>query len=154
MKWKRIALALGIAGVLGGATAALAAANGHRGRNFQTMITNRVNHLLDEVNATDQQRQTINQVKDDVLAKLSQKRQQHADEHVRWMSALTADQVDVTALNAAADAKAQEMASTAKEIIIPALVKVHDTLTPAQRQKLAEMVKSHHQQGGFGGPQE
>ena len=48
MKWKRITLVLGIAGVLG-ATAALAAANGHRGRNFQAMITNRMNHLLDEV---------------------------------------------------------------------------------------------------------
>ena len=154
MKWKRIALALGLAGVLGGATAALAAANGHRGRNFQTMITNRVNHLLDQVNATPEQRQTINQVKDDALAKLQQKRQQHVNEHAQWMSALTADTVDVNALNAAADQKAQEMASTAKEIIIPALVKVHDTLTPAQRQQLAEMVKSHHPQGGFGGPEQ
>jgi len=154
MKWKLIALALGLAGVLGGATAALAGANGHRGRNFQTMITNRVNHLLDQVNATPEQRQTINQVKDDALAKLQQKRQQHVNEHAQWMSALTADTVDVNALNAAADQKAQQMASTAKEIIIPALVKVHDTLTPAQRQKLAEMVKSHHPQGGFGGPEQ
>lgn len=154
MKWKRIALALGIAGVVGGATAALAAANGHRGRNFQSMITSRVNHLLDEVGATPEQRQTINQVKDDALAKLSQKRQQHVNEHARWMQALTADQVDVIALNAAADQKAQEMAATAKEIIIPALVKVHDTLTPAQRQKLAAAIQSRHHQGGFGGPQE
>jgi protein CpxP len=155
MKWKRIALALGIAGVVGGATAALAAANGHRGRNFQTMITNRVNHLLDEVGATPDQRQTILQVKDDAIAKLQEKRQQHASEHAQWMSALTADQVDVNALNAAADQRAQDMAGTAKEIIIPALVKVHDTLTPAQRQKLAAIVNSHHQaQGGFGGPQQ
>ena len=94
------------------------------------------------------------ELKDDVVAKLSQKRQQHANEHARWLSALTADQVDVNALNAAADQKAQEMASTAKDIIIPALVKVHDTLTPAQRQKLADIIKSHHPQGGFGGPQE
>jgi len=70
------------------------------------------------------------------------------------MNALTSDKVDVNALNAAADQRAQDMASTAKEIIIPALVKVHDTLTPAQRQKLAAMVSSHHPQGGFGGPQE
>jgi periplasmic protein CpxP/Spy len=154
MKWKRIALALGIAGVVGGATAALAAANGHRGHNFQAMISGRVNHLLDEVGATPEQRQTINQVKDDALAKLQQKRQQHPNEHAYWMKMLTADQVDVNALNAAADQRAQEMAATAKEIIIPALVKVHDTLTPAQRQKLADIVKSHHPQGGFGGPQE
>src|SRR6266849_3169987 len=142
MKWKRIALALGIVGVLGGATAALAAANGHRGRNFQKMISARVNHMLDEVGATPEQRQTINQVKDDTIAKLQQKRQQHANEHAYWTKMLTADQ------------RAQDMAATAKEIIIPALVKVHDALTPAQRQKLASMVKSHHPQGGFGGPEQ
>jgi periplasmic protein CpxP/Spy len=118
------------------------------------MITARVNRLLDQVNATPEQRQTINQVKDDAIAKLQQKRQQNAGEHAQWMQTLTADQVDVAALNAAADKRAQDMAATAKEIIIPALVKVHDTLTPQQRQKLAEIVKSHHQQGGFGGPEQ
>ena len=70
------------------------------------------------------------------------------------MKVLTADQVDVNALNAAADQRAQDMAATAKEIVIPALVKVHDALTPAQRQKLASMVKSHDPQGGFGGPEQ
>jgi len=154
MKWKRIALALGILGVLGGATAALAAANGHRGHNFQKMISARVDHVLDEIDATPEQRQTINQIKDDALAQLQQKRQQHANEHAYWMKVLTADKVDVNALNAAADQRAQDMAATAKDIIIPALVKVHDALTPAQRQKLAEKVKSHHQQGGFGGPEQ
>jgi Spy/CpxP family protein refolding chaperone len=154
MKWKRIALALGIVGVLGGATTAIAAANGHRGRNFQKMISARVNHVLDEIDATPQQRQTINQIKDDALAQLQQKRQQHANEHAYWMKVLTADSVDVNALNAAADQRAQVMAATAKEIIIPALVKVHDALTPAQRQKLADKVNSHHPQGGFGGPEQ
>ena len=152
--WKRIALALGIVGVLGGATAASAAANFHRGRNFQQMITNRVDHMLDAIDATPEQRQTINQVKDDAIAKLQQKRQQHANEHAYWMKMLTADQLDAGTLNAEADKRAAEMASTAKEIIIPALVKVHDTLTPAQRQKLADMAKSHHPQGGFGGPEQ
>ena len=149
--WKGIALALGI---LGGATAALAAANGHRRGNFQAMITNRVNHMLDAIDATPEQRQTINQVKDDTIAKLQQKRQQHANEHAYWMKMLTADQLDAKTLNAEADKRAAEMAATAKDIIIPALLKVHDTLTPAQRQKLAEMVQSHHPQGGFGGPQQ
>jgi Spy/CpxP family protein refolding chaperone len=154
MKWKRIALALGIVGVLSGATAALAAANGHRGHNFQKMISARVNQVLDEIDATPEQRQTINQVKDDALAKLQQKRQQHPNEHAYWMKMLTTDQVDVNALNAAADQRAQEMAATAKEIIIPALVKVHDALTPAQRQRVADKVNSHHPQGGFGGPEQ
>ena len=154
MKWKRIALALGMAGVLAGATAAVAAANGHRGRNFQTMISNRVNHVLDEIDATPEQRQTINKVKDETLAKLQANRQQHANEHAYWMQVLTASKVDVGVLNAAADQRAADMAKTAKEIIIPALVQVHDTLTQPQRDKLANLVKSHHPQGGFGGPEE
>jgi Spy/CpxP family protein refolding chaperone len=118
------------------------------------MISNRVNHVLDEIDATPEQRQAINKVKDDALAKLQANRQQHANEHAYWMKVLTADQVDVGALNAAADKRAQEMAATAKDVIIPALVKVHDTLTPAQRAKLAELVKSRHPQGGFGGPEQ
>ena len=153
MNWKRIALALGIAGALG-ATAAFAAANGHRGQNFQKMVSARVNHMLDEIDATPEQRQTINKVKDDALASLQQRRQQHANEHAYWVAMLTADTVDVGKLNAAAEQRAQDMATTAKEVIIPALIKVHDTLTAEQRAKLADLVKSRHSQGGFGGPEQ
>jgi periplasmic protein CpxP/Spy len=153
-KWKRVALALGILGVLGAATAAVAA-RGHPGRNFQQRISARVNHLLDEIDATPEQRQKINQVKDEVIAKLQEQRQQHAGEHQRWMRVLTADRVDVNALNAEADRRAEQMAATAKSVIIPALVQVHDALTPAQRQKLAEVAAQRHgkMQGGFGGPE-
>jgi Spy/CpxP family protein refolding chaperone len=152
--WKRIALALGIASILGGATAAIAA-NGHRRGNLQQRITTHVNRMLDKVNATDQQRQAINQVVNDALTQFQQQRQQHASDRAYWMQALTADSVDVNALNAKADEQAQTMANTAKTIVIPALAKVHDILTPAQRQQLAELAKNHAgMQGGFGGPQQ
>jgi Spy/CpxP family protein refolding chaperone len=152
--WKRVALALGIASVLGGATAAVAA-NAHRRGDFQQRITAHVNRMLDKVNATPEQRQAINQVTSDALAQLQQQRQQHASDRGYWMQALTADKVDVNALNAKADEHAQAMANTAKTIIIPALAKVHDILTPAQRAQLADMAKNHAaMRGGFGGPQQ
>ncbi len=155
-RWKRVALALGILGALGAATAAVAGANGHRGRNFQKMISARVNHLLDEIDATPEQRQKINQVKDATIAKLQEQRRQHASDHQRWMKVLTAKTVDVNALNAEADERAAQMAATAKNVIIPALVEVHDVLTQAQREKLAELVAQRHgkPQGGFGGPEQ
>jgi Spy/CpxP family protein refolding chaperone len=151
--WKRVALALGIASILGGATAAIAA--GHRRGNFQQRITAHVNRMLDKVNATPDQRQQINQVVNDAVTQLQQQRQQHANARGFWMQALTADKVDLNALNAQADAHAQAMANTAKTVIIPALAKVHDILTPAQRNQLADLAKNHAaMQGGFGGPQQ
>jgi Spy/CpxP family protein refolding chaperone len=41
------------------------------------------------------------------------------------------------------------------QVIVPALQKVHDVLTPAQRQQLAQLWAQHQHgggpQGGFGG---
>ncbi|HYZ89526.1 MAG TPA: Spy/CpxP family protein refolding chaperone [Myxococcales bacterium] len=152
--WKRVALALGIASVLGGASAAIAA-NAHRRGDFQQRFTNHVNRMLDKINATDTQRQQINQIVSDTMASLKQQRQAHASDRGYWIQALTADKLDVDALKAKADEHAQAMANTAKTIIIPAVAKVHDILTPAQRQQLADMAKNHAEmRGGFGGPQQ
>jgi len=151
--WKRVALALGIVSLLAGATAAVAA-NAHRRGNFQERFTAHVNRMLDKINATPDQRQAITQVTNDALAQLQQQRQAHAKERGYWMQALTADNLDVAALNAKADAHAKTMADTAKNVIIPAVAKVHDILTPAQRKQLAGMVQNHAgTQGGFGGPE-
>jgi Spy/CpxP family protein refolding chaperone len=68
---------------------------------------------------------------------------------------LTADKLDSSALYALADQHAQDIQDLAK-VIVPEIQKVHDALTPAQRQKLAAKAKQHasHMQGGFGGPGE
>lgn len=152
--WKKVALALGIASLLAGATAAVAA-NAHRRGDFQQRFTAHVNRMLDKVNASPEQRQAITQVTNDALAQLQQNRQAHAKDRGYWMQALTADNLDVAALNAKADEHAQAMADTAKNVIIPAVKKVHDILTPAQRKQLADMVQSRAAtHGGFGGPEQ
>ena len=78
--------------------------------------------------------------------------------HGQLMAALTGDRVDEAQLYAFADARAQDIKDLAK-VIVPQVVKVHDALTPAQRQKLATRAQQMHQkhqqnQGGFGGPGE
>jgi len=70
---------------------------------------------------------------------------------------LTADKLNPDDLYAVANQRAQAIQNLAK-VIVPEIVKVHDVLTPAQRQQLAqrmqEMRQKHQQrQGGFGGPQ-
>ena len=151
--WKKVALALGLSLVVGGATAAIAA-NGHRGGNFQQRITSHVNRMLDKVNATPDQRQKINDITNNALAQLQKQRQSHAQDRGFWISALTADNFDEAALDTKADEHAAQMANTAKTIIIPALHQVHDVLTQAQRAQLATMMKNHAPEGGFGGPEQ
>jgi len=148
--WKWVVLALGIAGALGAATAAVAAGQGHRGQRFQKMISARIDHVLDEIDATPQQRQTINQAKDQLFANFQANAQARAQNRAHLVEVLTADKLDLQALNDEVDARA----NFAKQAIIPAIQTVHDALTPAQRQKVAELVKQHHgrMQGGFGGP--
>ena len=72
------------------------------------------------------------------------------------MQLLTADKLDTDALYAIANQHAQEIQDLAK-VIVPEIQKVHDLLTPEQRQILAQKAQQmhqRHQQGGFGGPGE
>jgi Spy/CpxP family protein refolding chaperone len=152
--WKKVALALGLTVAVG--TTAAIAANGHRGAKFQQRITARVNRMLDKLNATADQRQKINAIVDDALTKLQAQRENHAQARGFWMQALTDPNMTEAQLDAQADAHAAQMANTAKQIIIPALVNVRSVLTDAQRAQLATMMKNHAHgpQGGFGGPDE
>ena len=146
--WKKVALALGLTVIVGGATAAIAA-NGHRGANFQQRITGRVNRMLDKLNATPDQRQQINGIVNNALTQLQEQRQNHEQDRAGWISALTSDNFDENALKAKAVDHATQMAN----IIVPALHQVHDVLTQAQRAQLKTMMQNHHgPQGGFGGP--
>jgi Spy/CpxP family protein refolding chaperone len=149
-RWQRVAVVLALVGLAGGA--ALAMGGAHRGRFSEAMINNRVNHMLDVIDATPQQRQVINQVKDDLVAQFKAKAAQRAQNRTHWIDVLSADQLDTAALYAEADRRAQDVRDMA-QVIVPAIQKVHDILTPAQRQKLAAMAKQHSDtQGGFGGP--
>jgi Spy/CpxP family protein refolding chaperone len=157
MTMKRIMIALGALAILVGAGAW---AHGRAGRNMQQMITKRVAAMEDLIKATPQQRAQIEQSRDTILNALQARRQQKGQQqtHEKLMQLLTADKVNPNDLYAVANRHAQAIQDMAK-VIVPEIVKVHDVLTPAQRQTLAqkaqEMRQRHQEhQGGFGGPGE
>ena len=152
---KKIVIALGSLAILVGAGAW---AHGRAGRNMQQMITKRVAAMEDLIKATPDQRAQIEQSRDTILDALKAHRQAAPQTHQKLMQLLTADKLNPDDLYAIANQRAQTIQDMAK-VIVPEIVKVHDVLTPAQRQTLAqkaqEMRQRHQQhQGGFGGPGE
>lgn len=153
--WKKTTLALGLLAAAA-ATAAFAAGPA-RGAFLKQMLDRRVAAAENAIQATPDQRQVIDAAKDRIAAILQQRLQAHHESRGQWLSMVTADKLEAGQIVAAANQHADEMRATA-EAIAPDLVKVHDVLTPDQRQKLAEYVRSMHghhhghDRGGFGGP--
>src|SRR4051812_42741177 len=132
---------------LAGGTAAYAA----RGHIRNHMIAAHIEEMEDYIEATPQQRQVIEEAKNQIMGAMQARHKDNAQSHQQLMASLTGNKVDERALYDFADARAQDIKDLAK-VIVPQIVKVHDALTPAQRQKLADKMKERHQhQGGFGG---
>jgi Spy/CpxP family protein refolding chaperone len=155
MTKKKALIGAGLLGVVLAAGAAFAAAGGHRGHGMQ-MISSRIANLEDEIQATPQQRAVIDQAKSNVIAAIQAKHAAKANNHRGQIIALlTADKLDTDALYALADSRAQDIRDLAK-VVVPELQKVHDVLTPAQRQTIAakaQQMHGHHPDAGFGGPE-
>jgi len=147
-KWKKTAAAALALGMVGFGTVAWAHGPG-QGRFMKHMLENRISDAEDFIEATPAQRQTIDAAKADILTKLQSHAKGNHDMHAQLLALLTADKFDAGQAQQMADDKAAELRELAKELI-PEVQKIHDTLTPAQRQKLAEHVQKmqarHHAQ--------
>jgi Spy/CpxP family protein refolding chaperone len=146
----------------GAAFAATGGPRAHRLRMMKHMVTARIENMEDAIQATPQQRGVIEQAKSDVFAAIEAKQQAKAGkQRGQLIALLTADKLDTAALYAMANSRAQDVQDLAK-VIVPELQKVHDVLTPAQRQLLASKAQEMHgpgqhrhgHRGGFGGPEE
>ncbi|MFY2561747.1 Spy/CpxP family protein refolding chaperone [Corallococcus terminator] len=109
---------------------------GHNPERIKQMVSWKLNDKLDDIDATDAQRQSINAVKDrlfDEGAKLAQ--EQHA---VRSdvVTQLESDKPDAQKLHALVDERIDAMRAFAHQATDAAL-EVHGTLTPEQRKELA-----------------
>lgn len=159
---KKILIAVGALAVVIAAGAAWA--RGPGGRHFmgKQMITQRVAHLEDLVQATPEQRATIDKAVADIVAKVQAQHQQGRNLHENVMQLLTGDSLTKEQVVGLANDHVARIQALANDIA-PDIVAIHDTLTPAQRQTLAQKVQEMHQkhqkhqhapQGGFGGPGE
>ena len=148
----KILIALGV--LIGAGAAVAAGMHGHRMGMMKHMISARIEDAEDYIDATPKQRVAIEESKQVVFKALQAKAQSHQAEHGKLVDLLIADKLDTDALYALANQKAQDIQDLAK-VIVPEIQKVHDQLTPAQRQKLAQKAKAmqqKHLEHGFGGP--
>ena len=143
---KKALIGIGALGVIVAAGAAWAGQGGHH-RMMQHMITARVEQMEDAIDATPQQRKVIEASKDSIIAQLSARMEAKKGQREEILAALTADNLDTAKLYALADQHAEEIRSMAK-VVVPEVQKIHDVLTPAQRQTLAAKIKEGH--GGHG----
>ena len=182
-KWMVLGLCAGALVVVG---AGAAVAHGRGGPGFMKMaMEHRISELEDYVQATPEQRKVIEGSRDAIEAKMkahfeakkaeraasANKGAPPADPH-DMVRLLAQDKLDERELYAEIDRRAEEMKAMAREIV-PEIIKAHDALTPAQRQKLAARAEERHQKmrerfekggpgghrgpderGGFGGPDE
>jgi Spy/CpxP family protein refolding chaperone len=149
-RWKQIAFLVAVLGIAGAAVAA----GVHHGRAgfMKDRIAARVSAALDEIKATPQQRQVVQQAENDIVNAIQAKAQGRKGAHQALLTAFAADTFDGQALQTFADARSQDVKDLSS-VIIPSLQKIHDALTPEQRAKVVQLVQEHHHgpQGGFGG---
>jgi Spy/CpxP family protein refolding chaperone len=126
-----IALVIGALAVVAGS---IAWAGGNPTMAHNRMSA-RIARALDAVNATPDQRAAVQAASLDIQAKVKASRQADQSARNQMAQLLAADQVDPDALQQVMNSKADQMKLLAAAII-PDLVKMHDALTPAQRQAL------------------
>jgi protein CpxP len=109
---------------------------GHNPERLQQMVTWRLNDKLDDLDATDAQRQSILAVKDRLFADGVKLMEEHHGVRQEAFQQLASEAPDAQKLHALVDARIDAMRAFAHKMTDAAL-EVHGTLTPEQRQELA-----------------
>jgi periplasmic protein CpxP/Spy len=120
--------------------------HGGHGRDPAAMaafVTDRLDDALDDLDATDAQRQQIHAVKDRLLARGQALRGGHEAAHAEVLAQWKAEQPDRAKLHALVDTRIEEMRAFAHEAVDGA-VEVHGVLTPEQRAEVAEKIERRH----------
>ncbi len=140
--------AIAVAVVLGGVALVGWSGCGHHGgprdpAQVAAFVNGRVDDLLDDVDATPDQRTKIHAVADRMLAEGQALRADHAKVHDTLLAQWKADTVDKAQLHALVDARMDELRKLAHDAV-DAGAEAHDVLTPAQREKLAKKAERWH----------
>lgn len=106
-------------------------------------VTERVDDVLDDVDATPEQRSRIHAIKDRLLAAGQEARAGHRAAHDALLAEWTADAPDRARLHALVDERAEALRQLAHEAV-DAGIEVHEVLTPAQREQVTRKVERLH----------
>lgn len=106
-------------------------------------VTDRLDDLLDDVDATPAQRTQLQAIKDRVLASAQKLHGTRQATHETLLGEWKAEKVDRAKVHALIDQRAAEMKAMAHEAA-DAAIEAHDVLTPEQRAKLAKKAERLH----------
>jgi protein CpxP len=109
---------------------------------MEKFIDHRIADALDDLHATDAQRQKITAIKDKLLADHKALRASHADVKKEFLAQWQADRPDAARVHAIVEERANGMKGFANEVA-DALIQVHDILTPDQRAQLSKKLQRH-----------
>jgi Spy/CpxP family protein refolding chaperone len=138
-KWMVVAL-LG-AGTLVAACGARHAS--HRARTpekIEEHVSKRVEHVLDDIDATDQQRAKVNQVTERVFSQFRSAHQGSKKTRSVALAEWRAGQPNAKALHDLVEQRSDEYEKT-MHALVDAMIEVHGTLSPKQREEIAVMVE-------------
>jgi Spy/CpxP family protein refolding chaperone len=110
---------------------------GHNPERIKQMVTWRLNDKLDDIDATDAQRQSINAVKDRLFDEGAALMEEQKGARAEAFNQLASENPDPQKLHALVDARIDAMRAFAHKMTDAAL-EVHGTLTPEQRKELAD----------------
>jgi len=141
-----LALAVGGVGILGAGAFRVHAHGGFRGHHDQAMMLKFmdfvVNEKLDEIGATEAQKQKVRGIKDRLVQDGKALHQDHAALHQELLGLLEQDNPDPARLKALVHERAEAVTRFADEAA-DAAIELHGVFTPDQRKKLLAAVKEH-----------
>jgi hypothetical protein len=140
--WKRLLVALTVAASLGSIGAMAQGCGRHREHNPEKaykFISWRVNDLLDEVDASDPQRVTINATKDRLFDAALTLRTNGVDHRDAILKQLLSDAPDPAELHRRVDQLAEELRIFG-HLAVDETMTIHKTLDAKQRATITEMI--------------
>lgn len=147
-RWILMTIAGALVLVVGGMTWSAVAYSGKswHGERFERFVEWKIDDMLDEVDATDDQRTQVRAIATAAIADMGEFRDFRRAGRQALVEALTQETVDREALEALRQSKL-ETADRASQRLLTALADAAEVLTPAQRAALAAELESrdwHH----------
>ncbi len=143
-RWILMSIAGALVMVVGGMTWSAVAYSGKSwdGDKIERFVEWKIDGMLDEVDATDEQREQVRAITTAALADMEEFRDFKREGRQALVEALTQETVDREALEALRQNKLAT-ADRASQRLLAALADAAEVLTPAQRQELAAELESH-----------
>ncbi|MBP7866329.1 MAG: Spy/CpxP family protein refolding chaperone [Acidobacteria bacterium] len=114
----------------------------HNPERIRQVATWIVDDVLDKIEATPQQRERVHALKDEMLTRAGALHQECQANHARFLAEFKRERPDMTNVHAMIDQAAAKKVAFAHEIA-DAVLKLHDILTPAQRNQLVALAEEH-----------